>query len=300
MILRMPDAATPADFELLAHSREFAEFTSMLRQLTGLNMAINTPDVSRTHCSARPSADNPLCTLIRSRPQGQAACNACDRLHHRRAAAAGKPIRYLCHAGLVDMAIPLFVQGRHVATISCGQALPTPASQSGAARLQRRLAWLGLPAERLRRAYARAPYLRSAALDGVLGLQNLFAGQLLSSAQRIRELSARLDRPEIVKARAFVERHFTSGGPSLRATAAHVGLSPAHFSHVFSRACGTTFVRHVQSRRVAEARRLLHGSPRSITDICHACGFGSLAQFNRVFRAFERCPPSRFRARRTA
>lgn len=293
----MPDATPPADFELLARSPELAAFTSLLRQLTVLNMAINTPDVSRTHCSAAPSAGNPLCSLIRSRPQGQAACNACDRLHHRRAAAEGRPIRYLCHAGLIDMAIPLFVQGRHVATISCGQVLPAPASAAGAARMQRRLAWLGLPAERLRRAYARAPYLRGEALDGVLGLQTLFAEQLLGSAQRIRELNARLERPEIVKAREFVERHFASGGPSLRATAAHVGLSPAHFSHVFHRACGTTFVRHVQSRRVAAAKRLLLGGQRSITDICHACGFGSLAQFNRVFRAFERCPPSRYRDR---
>jgi AraC-like DNA-binding protein len=298
MIPRMPDAAPPADFELLAHSREFADFTSLLRQLTGLNMAINTPDVSRTLCSARPSADNPLCTLIRSRPQGQAACNACDRLHHRRAAAAGKPIRYLCHAGLIDMAIPLFVQGRHVATISCGQVLPAPASATGAAQVRRRLAWLGLPAERLRRAYARAPYLRPEALDGVLGLQTLFAGQLLGSAQRIRDLSARLDRPEIARAKEFIERQLATGGPSLCATAAHAGLSPAHFSHVFHRACGTTFVHHVQSRRVAAAKRLLQGGNRTITDICHACGFGSLAQFNRVFRAFERRTPSAFRALR--
>lgn len=296
MILRMPDAGPPADFELLAHSAEFAEFTRMLRQLTGLNMAINTPDVSRTHCSAKPSADNPVCSLIRSRPQGQAACNACDRLHHRRAAAAGRPIRYLCHAGLIDMAIPLFAEGRHVATISCGQVLPAPASAAGERRLLRRLAWLGLPAQRLRRAYARAPYLRPAALDGVLRLQTLFVGQLLSSAQRIRELSARLDHPEISKAREFIERHFAAGGPSLRATAAHAGLSPAHFSHVFRRATGTTFVSHVQARRVAEAKRRLRGGRESITSICHACGFGSLAQFNRVFRAFERCTPSRYRA----
>jgi AraC-like DNA-binding protein len=285
------------DFEDLARSPAFQQFAVSLRRLTGLPMALNTPgntDIRLPRCGG---STNPLCEAIRKTKRGLAGCEASDRRHHAYAAATGRSHQYMCHAGFLDMAVPIFVSGQHVATISCGQVLTEPHSEKGARRLRRRLTWLSIGDGPFHKAYRKAPYLPRPHLRHVMRLLEIFANHLCESAQRIRELEARLERDEVREARAFVEREFRNADLTLADAANAAGLSPAHFSHVFHRATGETFTRFVQSRRAAEAKRLLETTPKEITSICFECGFNSLTHFNRVFRRFERCSPRQYRKR---
>ena len=293
---RSPDQAGNALFRKLSESPDFAEFAGILKQLTGLSMALNTPGVDTTCTGVPGDTGNPVCLLIRNTVEGARRCEACDRRQHALAASEGASRLYVCHAGFYDMAIPIMVQGEHVATISSGQVLPQQPSDTGFARLQRRLHWLDVPESRLRRAYDKAPWLPRSRLAHVSRLLEIFAGQLCDSAYRIQELEAQLERPAIRRAREYVKEHFRDPNLQLADAAARAELSPAHFSHVFHRDTGVTFTRYFQSRRVAEAKRLLRETDTSITEICSACGFNSLTHFNRVFRRGTGCSPSQFRA----
>jgi len=288
-----------SDFENLANSREMAGFTRILKNLTGVAMALNAPGVAATRIHLAPSDENGVCTLIKTCPEGIRRCHACNRRYQQRAARSGKPLRYRCHAGFIDMAIPVVVQGQHIATISCGQILPEPPSEAGLRRCRRRLAWLDVPEARLRRAYFHAPYLRPEAVDSVLLLQALFARQLCDSFRHLRELAALGERPEIRRAREYIEAHFRESPLRLSAVAAHAGLSPAHFSQVFHVVTGERFSLFVQKRRLEEAKRLLAGGDDSIVNVAAASGFGCLCHFNRAFKRSEKCSPKAFRAMRS-
>ena len=68
----------------------------------------------------------PFCRKVRSHPIGYDRCINCDREHTEKAAIAQTPISYVCHAGLIDIAVPIMLQdaeGSHelLATILCGQ-----------------------------------------------------------------------------------------------------------------------------------------------------------------------------------
>lgn len=282
-------------FQKLVETPEFADFAIMLKRLTGLSMALNTPSVDATRIGLAGDPGNPLCGLIRGTAEGARRCEGCDRRHHARAGADGEAKVYTCHAGFFDMAIPILIQGEHVATISSGQVLPEPQSAAAFSRTMRRLSWLKLPLGRVRAAYARAPWLPRDRLVHVMRLLELFARQMCGSAWRIRELEASLERPAIRQARALVEDRFRDAELRLADAAAGAGLSHAHFSHLFHKETGVTFTRYVQSRRIEEARRLLTESAQSVTDICFACGFNSLTHFNRVFRSGTGCSPSQYR-----
>ncbi|MCX6911322.1 MAG: PocR ligand-binding domain-containing protein [Verrucomicrobia bacterium] len=288
-------AATSVDFDHLAESPEFAEFTAILKKLTGVVMALNEPASGIIRRKFEEGEGNPVCSLIRTDRIGLRRCTTCDRRHHSRAVASGKAQRYVCHAGFWDIAVPVFVFGRHVATISSGQLLREPKLPAGFRRLRKRLAWLKVPDRDLRAAYEGTLYLPPEQVTCVMQLLELFARQLCESAQRIRDLQAQLERVEIRRAREFVEREFRNPGLALAEAAAHAGLSPAHFSHVFRQTTGTSFIRFIQTRRVAEAKKQLAVTQDSITDICYACGFNSLTHFNRVFRAFESLSPRQYR-----
>lgn len=282
-------------FSHLRESEEFAEFALILKRLTGLSMALNTPDVGVTCIGVAGDAGNPVCQLIRGTAEGQQRCEACDRRQHARAAAAGKPFLYTCHAGFYDMAVPILVQDEHVATISSGQVLRAKPADAGFAALRERLAWLDVPAKQLRKAYDRAPWITREQLRHVMRLVEIFTRQICDSAWRIRELETSLGHPAIARARAFVEANFRNPRLQLADVAAAVGLSTAHLSHLFHQEVGVTFTSYVQSRRITEAKHLLRHTERSVTAICFVCGFNSLTHFNRVFRKGEDCSPSQYR-----
>ena len=285
-----------ADFEQLTSSPELARFTRVLHELTGLGMAIYSAD---TTLSLAPPTRNKgsLCALIQSAPEGKRRCAACDRRHLARAACLGKAQAYACHAGLLDMAIPVIVESRHTVTIVSGQILPEPHSTAGLARVRRRLAWMHLPEARLRRAYDGAIYLPRRRVRSILRLLEIFARQLCESARRLREAEARHEHPAIRRAREYVDLHWLEPDLGLTQIASYAGLSAAHCAHLFRRVTGERLTHFVQRRRVLEAKRQMAQTDRTITEVAFACGFGSLTHFNRVFRGFELCSPSQWRKR---
>ena len=286
--------ATGLFFQQLLQSPEFGEFALLLKRLTGLSMTLNTPDSTTAQAGIPEDTGNPLCRMIRNTADGARRCEACDRRQHARAGVEGKARLYTCHAGFYDMAIPILVQGEHVATISSGQVLPERPSQTTFIRFHRHLRWLDIPERRLRQAYNHAPWMSHERLRSIMRLLEIFAQQMCTSAWRIRTLEAGQKRPAIHKARDLVDERFRDAQLLLADAAASAGLSVAHFSHVFHKEMGVTFTRYVQSRRVEEAKRLLAERQQSITKICFACGFNSLTHFNRVFRRSEGCSPSQW------
>src|SRR3989339_1318068 len=123
--------STNVDFKHLTESREFSEFSSLLKKLTGLVMALNSPGVGVIFHMFRSREQNPICLLMRKDKEGLRRCSNCDRTHHSYAVRTGKTHLYTCHAGFLDIAVPIFVSGRLIATISSGQILPGPHSDSG-------------------------------------------------------------------------------------------------------------------------------------------------------------------------
>jgi AraC-like DNA-binding protein len=78
-------------------------------------------------------------------------------------------------------------------------------------------------------------------------------------------------------------------------------MSPSGFAQVFRRWTGRTFTDYVGELRLASVCRSLVGSDRPIAEIAFACGFGTLANFNRRFRrAFGMSPRDYRRAGRGA
>lgn len=289
------DAGIDPDFEALASSPIFAQSAELVKRFTGLCVALNSPGVTDIRLPRQAGKGNPLCGLVKATPEGVARCRACDRRYHARAVARRKALLYTCHAGFLELAAPIFVDGRHVGTISSGQVLPEPPSPESAARLWLRVKDLSVLEDAYMKAYANAPYLPRSRFWAVMRLIELFMGELCKSARRIRELEARLERPEIQRARTYIEKHFRRSDLALADVAAAAGLAPAHFSHVFRKETGETFTQFLQARRIEESKRLIEGTEESISRICFACGFGDQSHFNRTFRRFENCSPRQYR-----
>lgn len=69
--------------------------------------------------------------LARNCKKGQCLCQECDLKWGKIAAKEGRPIIYTCHAGLKDFVAPIFLEGRHIASIYGGQVITSENEREG-------------------------------------------------------------------------------------------------------------------------------------------------------------------------
>ena len=66
--------------------------------------------------------------------------------------------------------------------------------------------------------------------------------------------------------------------------AAFMNMSDAYFSRYFHAATGITFSQYLNFARTMQAVTLLHAGEDLITDVSEKCGFGTVRNFNRIFK----------------
>jgi AraC-like DNA-binding protein len=104
------------------------------------------------------------------------------------------------------------------------------------------------------------------------------------------------DAERMTRICAYIETHLAE--PITREQAAGIAcLSPAAFSRYFHAHTGKTLPEFLRELRVGRACRLLVEDAAAVTEIAFACGFNSLATFNRQFRQLKQAPPTEFRRR---
>ena len=69
-----------------------------------------------------------------------------------------------------------------------------------------------------------------------------------------------------------------------------------YLCHVFKNETGLSIIDFVNSKRLAEAERLLRYSDESVTDICYKVGFSSINHFLKLFKSAYDLTPKKFRA----
>ncbi len=71
-----------------------------------------------------------------------------------------------------------------------------------------------------------------------------------------------------------------------------MGMSDAYFSRYFKKATGITFSQYLNYARTQRAVSMLSEREHTMTEIACACGFGTIRNFNRIFKQFTGYAPS--------
>ena len=89
-----------------------------LAKLTGT--AIITIDLKGIPVTKH-SCRTDFCSVIRENPVSRKRCYRCDALAGLEAVRAGEPYIYLCHCGIVDVAVPVMVGDKYLGAVMFGQ-----------------------------------------------------------------------------------------------------------------------------------------------------------------------------------
>jgi AraC family transcriptional regulator len=92
----------------------------------------------------------------------------------------------------------------------------------------------------------------------------------------------------------YVHAHL-AGPITLDQLAALAPLSPYHFARAFKSTTGMPPHRFVTTTRLETAKVALVTSPRPVTEVAHAVGFGNISHFRRLFHRQFGLRPSQLR-----
>ena len=98
----------------------------------------------------------------------------------------------------------------------------------------------------------------------------------------------------ILKVKQFITEH-AAEDIRLETLASLAGMAPAAFSRFFRQRTGRTVMDYIIDIRLGNAARMLVDTNQNISEICYACGFNNLSNFNRIFKAKRGYTPRDFR-----
>lgn len=305
-------------FADIANSEEFSKFYEIIAKLTGVNVVLtdnlyaklNSNDVQYSeesggywlskerifyHSKRLFSVEtvNPVCNLIRSASKGIDRCFQCDWEHKQIALRRKKGLRYLCHAGLLEIIVPIYVNGEFIALVMGGQILVGPPTNKRFNALLARIKDLDIDPEILRKKYFQSPFIDKKKTKYIVELVQFYVDYFCEMGVRLK-IANNTYSEGVQKAKEYVDKHFREP-IKLDLVADQVFLTPAYLSYLFKKETGMNLMHYLQVVRINETKQLLEKTHMKITKIALHAGFNDLTHFFRVFKKFEKCTPGQFR-----
>lgn len=93
----------------------------------------------------------------------------------------------------------------------------------------------------------------------------------------------------------FIEENYNIPDLSMKRVCECVHISPSHFSNIFKKEIGVTFVQYVTEYRIEKAKQLLKYTPLKTYEISEAVGYSDAHYFSTIFKKNTGKSPSDYR-----
>ncbi|MBS1371839.1 MAG: helix-turn-helix domain-containing protein [Lentisphaeria bacterium] len=226
----------------------------------------------------------PFCRAVKAEPGRERFCSVNDdTLLPRRAEEARAPFVHRCHAGVSELAVPLFDGGRCTEVFLAG-----PFRAPGA-----------VPAYPCaEREFSALPEAGETELEAVRRVLGELAPILRARRDALRreEGPAGIRDARIAGAVGHIARNYASA-IRVKELAAKACLSESRFLHLFRKEAGIPVTACVTRFRLKAARLLLEESGVSIGEVMEKCGFRDQSRFGKLFREFTGYSPLAYHKR---
>lgn len=271
-----------------------------------------------------------FCSIVRENPVSRKRCFRCDALAGVEAVRRGRPYIYLCHCGIVDVAVPVMVGDIYLGAVMFGQVRLRHKDQEKAERLVNEISSI-LPQEdaaqqEILRKYELLPEMDYDRIVQVAEYINDMVHYIVDRAVKshtrdetykwlmsanaeqsseeiqIQELLPQEEhRPQqtgvlpvnpssVVYPAVVYIRDHLQQEITMKEMADLCHLSPSYFSRTFNKETGESFVNYISSRRIQLAKELLLETGKSISQIAEEVGLTTSATLQRCSNARKESP----------
>jgi AraC-like DNA-binding protein len=290
-------AGRSSDHEVMRHlsrSQIFKDYTKAFNEIVGLPLNVKQRDAwSPAHHGKEDDAS--LAAILSQFNKARAACLKAQSAASRESDLTPRTVSWF--AGLSESAVPVYIGDRILGFLETGEVMlknPTPEHFDSIKRQLR--AWdYKADWKQLERAYFRSCVLSPKQYRAILRLLSIFAQHLSMLSNQLSVGGETSEPNNMTRAREFIEKH-QAEPLSLGRIAQAVNTSRFYFSTMFKKATGINFIDYLSRVRVEKSKTLLLNPNSRVSEVAFACGFQSVANYNRAFKRVVGHSPTAFRA----
>lgn len=231
-----------------------------------------------------------FCRLINADGEGHRRCETCDAQAAERCAQTRGIYRYRCHAGLCEVALPLYESGVAIACVSFGQYLDTSPVERQWEWTERALDWYKGDMKALREAFwalGQYSYQEVTAYAEILDALTVYILQ--------EGIVRSVEYTDIQRLRMYLDEHFRENLSLARISAdLHIGTTKL-CALARELSGGQTMTRLIAQRRIEEAGAMLLQDDAPISAVAERVGYSDYNYFTKVFKAITGMTPSAYR-----
>lgn len=278
----------------------------------------------------RHSSRTDFCGLVREDPVFHKRCIRCDALAGLEAVRQERPFIYLCHCGIVDVAVPIMVGERYLGAVMFGQVRMRESEANG--KVQRLVSEISRFSgkesqeyqDHIRSLYYQLPemaYSRIVEIADFLKFMVHYIVEQALSKDQSEDISAWQQRngvaiPDSMPAEPLdtlpfkISRNsaiypavdYINTNPYATVTMSQMAdlchLSPSYFSRLFAREAGESFISYANRQKIQIAKKQLRDTSKSITQIAGELGYLNTSHFINLFKRFEGVTPLIYRQKK--
>ncbi len=255
--------------------------------VTGINIRLLKDDFSTLGCVFE---DNKYCLAIQNTEEGKEACYNSDIDLLQKCKKSRKIQMHVCHAGLIDIVVPIIYKEEIIGYILLGQLK----RDNDFSSVEKYISKFSLNPEEIKEYYTTLSLFEYDKIQSVAALVSMLVKYI------IIEKMLKLDFNKVVEsAEAFIEENLSKSlSIELISKSTHISKSVLYknFRTVFN----CTVSQYVNRKRVEKSVDLLLNSDLSIEEISQKVGFSSASYYTINFKKEKGVSPIKFRKNASA
>lgn len=250
---------------------------------TGIDMDLLKGDF--TPASGHRLRNNRYCSLVQSTAAGRLACKESDAQLLQQCAATGQMQTHICHAGLVDVAIPIVYDDSILGYIIFGRMKPNLDFSA----LEHYIARLGVGIPEAESAYDQIPFFDKEKIHSLSNIATLMVKYILLERMLTPKTTGNIE-----KAVAYIQDNLHRE-LSIQDISRNSNLSKTMLYEAFHRRFHCTVSGYINSKRVERSMELLRKTDLSMEDISQRVGFSSASYYSKIFKKHTGTSPLQYR-----
>lgn len=222
------------------------------------------------------------CSYIAQCKRGALGCARSTNELLQLCKARREPVRHVCEAGLVDIAVPLLYAGSMMGYLVLGQIRREEAFPAAAAALP-------LDRAELEARYRELPCHEEETITAIMHIAVMLTKYIL-----LENMIKPKTNGAAEAVTAFIEARLAERLTVSR-IARHVHLSPSGIYKAVHSCYGCTVSSYITARRIERSLSLLREGDLSIAEVAAAVGFSEASYFSRCFKKAKGLSPLQYR-----
>lgn len=244
------------------------------------NISISITDTKYNEIYRCEKGDGSYCRQIQATERGRILCHHSDIEMYKKCAEQKKPVSCICHAGVIDTAVPILKNGIVAGFIMLGRVRSEKSEPCAECLLE-----YSDDAQKLKKQYKKLTYLSDSQLSSII---NLLSHILFENAIEV-------GYDEFINyATDYIENNLSEdlSVPTL-CKAFHISKNSLYKE--FNDFYRCTVNQYITTRRIEKAKYLLYNTNQNIALVAQATGFYNYTYFSKLFKKFTGLSPSEYR-----